>query len=217
MQRDRASRLAVLLAALALVAGCGTTTPTPAATPLASASPTAVPTPARSCPPPELDTGRPKACRDGITLTASWGSDPTVADGMGAAPDLPLEVRLTGLSPGEAVSLRAVATYRIGVLGCGRTPSVCYPGSGGVGVGPICAPTYAERATGSASASVPAVAATGGTAAATIRLPVSQTRRPCPADPSLPWYQRSAEWTGIRVTDRAHRLGITLPDWIIGP
>lgn len=140
-----------------------------------------------------------------------------VAGGMGAAPDLPLEVRLAGLLPGDAVSLRAVATYRIGVLGCGRTPSVCCTGSGGVGIGPICTPLYAVHATGSSSATVAAVAAKDGTAAATIRLPVSQTRRPCPADPSLPWYQRSAEWTRIRVTDRAHRLSITLPDWIIGP
>ena len=191
--------------------------PAPAPTPRLSAAQTPLLTPGQTCRPPDPETVMPTACRDGVTMTAAFRSVPEVAEGMGVAPELPLDVALTGLLPGEVLTVRAVGTYRILVLGCGRRPSVCSAGTEDLGGRlTLCQPVYAEHAAGSSSASVPVVAAADGTAVLAVRLVVSQTRRSCPADPSLPWYQRSAMWT-VTVTESAHRLSITTPPWIIGP
>ena len=136
----------------------------------------------------------------------------------GVGPEVTLAVTLAGLAAGESVSLVGTGTYDFRTLGCGVQPSPCHWGSDTTdGTVDLCRPEYAEAAEGMATAAAEATAGADGTAEATLRFVVSESRRVCPAGPSLPWYVMSGEWK-LRVTDKAHGLRLVgPPDLITGP
>lgn len=181
------------------------------ATPNVSASPSAVAMP--------LITGWPTVRRSGVTMTAIADVAPPPFEGCpGPAPALVVVITLTGLAPGEEVSLAGTSTYDFGVLACGVQPSPCELGSDTTDPAVhLCRPEYSEAAKGTVGASETATADATGTATATLRFVIPGSDRVCPAGGSRPWYVQSGVWTA-RVTDTAHGLRLDgPPDLVIGP
>jgi hypothetical protein len=197
-------RVSGVASASAPIASTPLATATLPATPKASASPrpsaTAMP----------LLTGWPTVRRSGVTMTAEADTAP--------APALVVVVTLTGLAPGEEVSLPGTATYDFGMLACGVQPSPCVWGSDTTDPAVhLCKPEYSEAAKGTVEASATATADAKGSAAATLRFVIPESERVCPAGGSRPWYVQSGEWMA-RVTDTAHGLRLVgPPDLVIGP
>ena len=239
-------RRGLVILAGVLVTACATTgtsarpsattaTPTPrvsmvasassptASTPLATATLPAIPD-ASASPRPSgtavpLKTGWPTVRRSGVTMTAEADVAPPPFEGCPApAPALVVVITLTGLAPGEDVSLPGIATYDFGTLACGVQPSPCVWGSGTTDPAVhLCGPEYSEAAKGTVGTSATATADTKGTATATLRFVIPESERVCPAGGSRPWYVESGEWTA-RVTDTAHGLRLVgPPDLVIGP
>jgi len=228
-------RLVSVLVAAVLVSACTTagsglspSAPTAIATPTHVASvavsgmpapkpsPTSIPTPTAD---PTLVTGWPTVSRSGITITGWLVDEPPPFEGSAApAPAVTLAIEITGLAPGESVSLVGTGTYDFGTLGCGVQPSPCQWGSDTTDpTVHLCQPEYAQAAEGTVTTAAQATAGADGTAAAMLRLVVSQSERMCPAGPSRPWYVESGEWK-LRVTDKAHGLCLVgPPGLIIGP
>ena len=129
-----------------------------------------------------------------------------------------LAIMITGLAPGESVSLVGTGTYDFGILGCGVQPSPCDWGSEQADPAvPLCRPEYDQAAAGTAMPAAQVTAGADGTAAASLRFVVSQSERACPAGPSRPWYVMSGEWK-LSVIEKAHSLRLVgPPDLIIGP
>ncbi len=166
-----------------------------------------------------LKTGWPMVRRSGVTMTAEAEVAPPPFEGCPApAPALVVVVTLTGLAPGEEVSLPGTATYDFGMLACGVQPSPCEWGSGTTDpTVHLCRPEYSEATKGTVRASATATADAAGTAKAALRFVIPASVRVCPAGDSRPWYVQSGEWTA-RVTDTAHGLRLVgPPDLTIGP
>jgi hypothetical protein len=109
-------------------------------------------------------------------------------------------VTLTGLAPGEVVSLYAAANYDVHWI-CGTQPEPC----GEVG----CAPAFGETTEGTATSSVNAVAASDGKVTVEIDLVASPPAETCPADATAPWRAMAQTWREIQVTDDVHGLRLT--------
>jgi len=117
---------------------------------------------------------------------------------------LRLSISVTGLAPGEAVSLSAAGGYHIQWI-CGTQPEPC---------GPIgCGPAAWDMTEGTAKAAAQAVAGTDGTVAARVALVAAPPAGSCPADSSSPWSAMFERWEKVSITDSAHGLLLT-PDTI---
>jgi hypothetical protein len=194
-----------------------TATPMPAST--ASASPRASaslpPGAATSAP---LVKGWPTVSQSGVTMTGSDVDEPRPFEGCPApGPAVTLAIKMTGLVPGESVSLVGTAAYDFAILGCGVEPSPCVWGSDTTDpTVHLCRPEYAQAVEGTARMAAQATAGTDGTAEVTLRFVIPEAERACPAGPSRPWYVQSGEWK-LRVTDKAHGLRLVGPPEGIGP
>lgn len=197
-------------------------TPSQMASVVASARPTPTQTSEPTQPPtsaPTLVTGWPTVSRSGITFTGVLLDEPPPFKGCPApGPAVTLEIMVTGLAPGESVSLVGTGIYDFATLGCGVQPSPCQWGTDTTD--PTlhrCRPEYAEAAKGTATTTAQATAEADGTASTTVSFVMPQSVRVCPAGPAHPWYVMSGEWR-LRVTDKAHGLRLVgPPDLIIGP
>lgn len=223
--------LGILLAACATV---GTTAPPPTLTPtetaVATLAPASIVTPTTTnetaptarpseATPVPLVKGWPTVRRAGVRMTGRLLDEPPPFEGAWMpGPAVGLRIRITGLAPGEAVSLAGVGAYEFHALGCGVQPSPCTPGSGTTDpTVQLCGPIYLEAVEGTVKTTRKTTADADGTARATIRFVVPESERACPADPSFPWYVNSGEWR-LRVTDRAHGLRLVgPPHLLIGP
>jgi hypothetical protein len=193
-----------------------TVTPTPTASAKPHASASLPPSEATSVP---LVTGWPTVSQSGVTMTGSDVDEPPPFEGCPAPrPAATLAVTITGLAPGESVSLVGTGAYDFAILGCGVEPSPCVWGSDTTDpTVHLCRPEYAQAAEGTARTAAQATAGTDGMANATLRFVVSQSERACPAGPSRHWYVLSGEWK-LRVTDKAHGLRLVgPPDLTVGP
>ena len=184
-------------AALGTPTGAPTLTPAPTASPLPSPGSTRfVPTPT---PAPTLKpvAGWPTINRAGVTMTGT-------VEAWDPGGRLRLSISVTGLAPGEAVSLGAAGEYHIQWI-CGTQPEPC---------GPIgCGPVGWDKTEGSAKAAAQAVAGTDGTVATSIALAAAPPAESCPADSSPPWSAMFERWEKVSITDSAHGLLLT-PDTI---
>ena len=152
-------------------------------------------------------------------MTGRLVDEPPPFEGCPApVPAVTLAITITGLAPGESVSLAGTGAYDFGLLGCGVTPSPCTWGSDTTDPSVhVCQPEYAEAVKGTATTAAEAKAPADGTAEATLRFVMSQSERECPAGPSSPWYAESGEWK-LSVTDTTHGLRLAgPPDLVIGP
>lgn len=122
--------------------------------------------------------------------------DSSVADGR-----LRLSVTVTGLAPGEVVSLKAAGRFDILEWVCGTAPEPC----GDLGCGPS---TY-RRTEGMATASAQAVAGADGTGAARVALVATPPGESCPTDSSSPWVAKHERWEKVGIADSAHGLLLT--------
>jgi len=205
-------RWPALLATALLLAGCAspvrTPSPPPTAAPAArTAAPTITPTPTASpfpspsstrfVPTPAPATGWPTVSRAGVTMTGT-------VEAWDPGGRLRLSISVTGLAPGEAVSLSAAGGYHIQWI-CGTQPEPC---------GPIgCGPAAWDMTEGTAKAAAQAVAGTDGTVAARVALVAAPPAGSCPADSSPPWSAMFERWEKVSITDSAHDLLLT-PDTI---
>lgn len=224
-------RHVALISVLAvLIAGCGDTAstasaaasnpvqtplPTPVAAPTATpaVTPLVTPTP---LPSPKIVAGWPKVSRGGVTMT---GGTVYEEQPYGAAGDPVIRVKVTGLASGEVVTLSGTGRYDRAVF-CGPVPSGCRedtpvveppPGQ------PNCMPPYSEQAKGRVTISERATADAGGTARATLRFVMPETKEACPVAGGEPgWYPLSGEWK-VRVTDQAHGLRLAPDEYLYGP
>ena len=169
------------------------TNPTPGQpTPTPKPTPTLQPTPT-----PKPVAGWPTVRRAGITMT-------------GAVEDyredrrLRLSITLTGLAPGESVSLYATGKYSF-TWACGVEPEPC----GELG----CGPTSFRNTQGSAKAVDHAAAGSHGTAVARMELEATPPAESCPTDATAPWWMTQERWEKVRIADPAHGLVLT-PDTI---
>ena len=220
--------LAFISALAILVAGCGaadpsasvpesspvrTALPTPATTP--EATPAATPSPApTTAPSPKIVAGWPKVSRGGVTMT---GRD--LWEEMGSINAPVIRVKMTGLAPGEVVSLSGTGTYD-SELRCGPLPSRCggevnYEVQAGKDA---CVPSYEKQATGRFSISEQTTADASGTAVAKLRFVIPETRDACPVDGPgrVGWFPYGGEWK-VRVTDAAHGLRLKPDEYAWGP
>jgi hypothetical protein len=228
--------LAFISALAILIAGCGatgpsasvpesspvrtalptpatTTTATPAAIPAVTPAATPISTPSPS---PKIVAGWPKVSRGGVTMT---GGTVYEEQPYGAAGDPVIRVKVTGLASGEVVTLSGTGRYDRAVF-CGPVPSGCRedtpvveppPGQ------PNCMPPYSEQAKGRVTISERATADAGGTARATLRFVMPETKEACPVAGGEPgWYPLSGEWK-VRVTDQAHGLRLAPDEYLYGP
>jgi len=195
-----ASGFGVLALALVL-AGCGSASPAlpGAATetpfvPNATTTPTPKPTPT-----PEPVAGWPTVSRGGVTMSGA-------VEGWENAGRLGLLITVTGLAPGEAVSLSTAGRYSVGWV-CGVAPEPWACGELG------CAPAYSGTTEGQAKAAESVVAGSDGTAAARIELIAAPPAESCPEDGSAPWATPTERWEEVRVADPVHGLLLT-PDTV---
>lgn len=172
--------------------------PTPTFTPVATS--TSDPSPAPSMKPRPTatampTTGWPSVSRAGVTLTGAADESGGKMDGR-----LRLSITMTGLRPGQAVSLAATATYAASWV-CGVAPPPC----GELG----CGPAAWEQTNGTAETIVTAVAGKAGTTTLGISLRVAPPARTCPSNTASPWGTQWEEWKGVRVTDAVRGLRLT--------
>lgn len=160
---------------------------------LASLTPTPKPSPS-----PAPVTGWPTVGRAGITIAGAVDDDGEM-DGR-----LRVSIQVSGLAPGEAVSLSAAGDYSARWI-CGSNPPPC----GELGCGPV----EVGATEGTAKAATRAVARSDGTAAARIELVAAPPAEPCPADSVPPLGTRIEQWEKVRIADRMHDLVLT-PDSI---
>jgi hypothetical protein len=111
---------------------------------------------------------------------------------------------MTGLAPGEAVSLSAAGTYIV-KWACGSEPEPC----GDIG----CAPSFQGTTEGEAEAAAQAVAGSDGAAAARIEIVAAPPAESCPTDSSARWWTISEQWEKVRIADLVHGLVLN-PDII---
>jgi probable HAF family extracellular repeat protein len=142
--------------------------------------------------------GWPTVSRAGITMTGAL-KDPVEPDRR-----LRLSITVTGLAPGEAVSLRAAGRYTV-TWACGVWPEPC----GELG----CGPTSYRDTEGMARATTQAVARSDGTAAARIEIVAPPPAEACPTDATAGWGAFRERWEKVRIDDPAHGLLLT-PDTI---
>jgi LysM repeat protein len=135
----------------------------------------------------------------GITMTGTV-EEPWAMDGR-----LRLSITVTGLAPGEAVSLSASGKYHILEWICGTAPGPC----GELG----CGPSSYDKTEGTAKAATHVVAGGNGTAVAQIVLVAAPPAESCPTDSSSPWVAKHERWEKVSVADSAHGLLFT-PDTI---
>ena len=141
----------------------------------------------------------------------------------GNAPDTPgpeatIVITLTGLAPGESVSLVGAGSYAFDTLGCGVKPSPCTAGSDTTDPSvELCRPAYSRAAEGTVRSTAQGAAGPDGTVELSLRFVIPDAEGACPAGASLPWYVQSGEWK-LRVTDKARGLRLVgPPDLVIGP
>jgi hypothetical protein len=141
-----------------------------------------------------LVAGWPSVSGSGIEMTG-------VVESSGE-PDgrLRLSVTITGLVPGESVTLRATGTYRV-VWNCGVWPEPC----GELG----CGPTDWSETQGTTGEEAKAVAGSDGRAQARVEIAALQPGEACPSDSSFPWGAQMNEWAKVTVVDAAHGLLLT--------
>jgi hypothetical protein len=221
-------RHVALISVLAvLIAGCGDTAstasaaasnpvqtalPTPVATPTATpaVTPLVTPTP---LPSPKIVAGWPKVSQGGVTMTGRDVEDETVTYNAPV-----IRVNLTGLAPGEVVSLSGTGTYD-SELRCGPLPSGC---TGDIYTGvepgrPVCIPAHEKQATGRFAISEQATADASGMAVATLRFVIPETKDACPVgETNYGWFPYGGEWK-VRVTDAAHGLRLKPDGYVWGP
>ena len=135
----------------------------------------------------------------GITMTG------TVEDSWAMDGRLRLSITVTGLAPGEAVSLSASGKYHVLEWICGIAPGPC----GELG----CGPSSYDKTEGTAKAAAHIVAGSDGTAVARIVLVAAPPAESCPMDSSSPWVAKHERWEKVSVADSAHGLLLT-PDTI---
>ena len=111
-------------------------------------------------------------------------------------------ITVTGLAPGEAVSLLATGTYRIDWV-CGENREQC----GDLG----CAPAFSATTEGTAKATARLVAGSDGIVTAPIELVAAPPAESCPADPASPWGTATERWERLTIADSVHALVLT-PD-----
>lgn len=143
-----------------------------------------------------LAVGWPSVSGSGIEMTGAVESSGET-DGR-----LRLSITITGLAPGESVTLRATGTYRV-VWNCGVWPEPC----GDLG----CGPTDWSETQGTAGAAAKVDAGSDGAAQARIEIAALPPGEACPSDPSFPWGAQVNEWDRVTVADAAHGLLLT-PD-----
>lgn len=208
------------------LAGCAAdTTPGPSAISppspsIAVASPSVVVSPSVDVSPatpaatPTAVAGWPTVSRAGVTITGHVVPECPFEDCDGAVgPSVVLGVTIRGLEPGESVSLVGTGTYEFPRLACGVQPSPCEWGTGTIDpTVHLCKPKYEQPVAGTATTAAQATAGTDGTAAATLRFVASQSERPCPAGPSLPWWLRCGGWMSLQVIDAQHGLRL-VTEW----
>ena len=203
-------RLIVVSLAASLLAACaapGTASSPSTSTalspsPLVSLPPSSIPAPAspipaatrapKPTPTPKPVTGWPSVSREGITMTGAGELDAGDMDGR-----LRLSVTMTGLKPGQAVSLTATGKYAVRWV-CGVEPEPC----GEIG----CGPTFWGDSEGTAKRTAKAVAGKDGTAVFRIKLPAVPPAKTCPTDPTAPWSTMEETWKNVRITDPVHGL-----------
>ena len=221
--------LALISVLAMLIAGCGATgsiasapasNPVRTALPIPTANPTATavvtlsatPTPSPS-PSPKILAGWPKVSRGGVTMT---GQD--VEEEMITYNAPVVRVKVTGLAPGEVVSLSGTGRYDQALF-CGPLPKACageiYTG---VEVGrPYCMPEYSKMVNGRVTIAKQATADDTGKARATMRFVIPETKDACPVGGGDPgWFPSSGEWK-VRVTDKAHGLRLAPETYSWGP
>ena len=142
----------------------------------------------------DLVGGWPTVSRAGITMTGAV-EDSGEMDGR-----LRLMITVSGLAPGEAVSLSAAGDYST-LWMCGRQPEPC----GELGCGPS---TYEEREA-TAKAAAHAAAGSDGTAVARIEIAAAPPAVSCPTDSTAPWSTRDERWEEVRIADPGHGLLLT--------
>jgi hypothetical protein len=215
-------QLAVIPVLAILIAGCwatsaGSSTPASSAGPTANptgpvatlATPSATPT---SSPAPKVVAGWPVTAQGAVTMT---GRDLEEEAWMTNSPVI--EVKVTGLVPGEVASLSGTGRYDRDLF-CGPLPSGCQDIYTGVESGkPVCMPEYSKRAKGRVTIARQATADATGTARATLRFIVPETKDACPVEGGgHGWFVSSGEWK-VRVTERAHGLRLTPDRYVWGP
>jgi hypothetical protein len=192
--------------------------PPATATPNATSNGSGSPQPSAAATP--IKTGWPTVSRSGVTMAGEADTAPPPFEGCpGPAPVLIVVVRLTGLTPGEGVSLSGTATYDFATLACGVQPSPCkgWGADTDTPAIPLCEPGYSEAAKGQVEASASATADAKGAASATLRFVIPASERACPAGGSHPWFTRSGRWVAS-VTNTAHGLRLVgPPDLVLGP
>lgn len=215
--------LALFSVLAVLIVGCGDTAstasaaasnpvqtalPTPTATPVMS--PSASPTPSPS---PKIVAGWPKVRQGGVTMT---GRD--IEEEMITYNAPVIRVTVTGLTPGEMVSLSGTGRYDQALF-CGPLPKACageiYTG---VEVGrPYCMPEYSKMVKGRVTIAKQVTADDTGTARATMRFVIPETKDACPVGGGDPgWFPSSGEWK-VRVTDKVHGLRLAPETYTWGP
>jgi hypothetical protein len=133
----------------------------------------------------------------GITMTAAV-EDSWAMDGR-----LRLSITVTGLAPGEAVSLSASGKYHILEWICGIAPEPC----GELG----CGPSSYDKTEGTAKAAAHVVAGSDGTAARIVPVAAPPAGRPNGLQFAVG--AKHERWEKVSVADSAHGLLLT-PDTI---
>jgi LysM repeat protein len=115
---------------------------------------------------------------------------------------LRFSITVTGLAPGEAVSLGASGKYDILEWVCGIAPGPC----GELG----CGPSSNDKTEGTAKAAAHAVAGSDGTAGARIVLVAAPPAESCSTESSSPWVVKHERWEKVSIADAVHGLLLTL-------
>ena len=111
---------------------------------------------------------------------------------------LSLSVSVTGLSPGEGLSIVASGEFNHAWF-CGSQPEH----------------TFLRETNGTARDSGRAVAGSDGTVTLRVELVATPPNEACPIESELPW--ASVSWSKVGVTDTVHRFVLTPPEVITGP
>ena len=184
-----AARLLVGLTIGVLLGGCTSSAVTP---PVPTAAPPPTPKPTTTQKPV---AGWPTVSRVGITMTGAVDEDYWPLDGR-----LRLSITVTGLAPGEAVSLSAAGKYII-EWWCEAQPEPC--GEGG------CVPGFSGKTEGTATAAAQAVAGSDGAAAARIEFAAAPPAECFTTGSSARWGTSLERWERVSIADAVHGLLLT--------
>ena len=152
-------------------------------------------------------------------MTAEAEVAPPPFEGCPApAPALVVVVTLTGLAPGEEISLPGLRRTTSGCLASVQ-PQPCSGDSSALDRRiPYVRPEYSEATKGSVRASAAATADAAGTAKAALRFVIPASVRVCPAGRLPPLVRMQFwEWNGPRNGRRTRLRLVGPPDLTIGP